>query len=77
MSFWYALVDLLPFEWAQPGHMFFMKNALLAVLGQYGHLMDCGKVITCTGIYPRQTHSCYFMILTVLDNRAEVQCIRL
>lgn len=29
MSFWYALVDLLPFEWAQPG---FMKNALLAVL---------------------------------------------
>ena len=32
MSFWYALVDLLPFEWAQPGSMFFMKNALLAVL---------------------------------------------
>ena len=32
MSFWYALVDLLPFEWAQPGHMLFMKNALLAVL---------------------------------------------
>ncbi|BDF70606.1 zinc ABC transporter permease [Oscillospiraceae bacterium] len=29
MSFWYTLVDLLPFEWAQPG---FMKNALLAVL---------------------------------------------
>ena len=29
MSFWYAIVDLLPFEWAQPG---FMKNALLAVL---------------------------------------------
>lgn len=29
MSVWYALVDLLPFEWAQPG---FMKNALLAVL---------------------------------------------
>ncbi len=32
MELWYALVDLLPFEWSQPGHMFFMKNALLAVL---------------------------------------------
>ncbi len=32
MSVWYALVDLLPFEWAQPGSMIFMKNALLAVL---------------------------------------------
>ena len=32
MSFWYALVDLLPFEWAQPGQLFFMKNALLAIL---------------------------------------------
>ena len=32
MQLWYALVDLLPFEWAQPGSMFFMKNALLAVL---------------------------------------------
>ena len=32
MQFWYTLVDLLPFEWAQPGSMFFMKNALLAVL---------------------------------------------
>ena len=32
MEFWYALVDLLPFEWAQPGSMYFMKNALLAVL---------------------------------------------
>jgi zinc transport system permease protein len=32
VSLWYALVDLLPFEWAQPGMMFFMKNALLAVL---------------------------------------------
>lgn len=32
MSLWYAAVDLLPFEWAQPGSMFFMKNALLAVL---------------------------------------------
>ena len=26
------LVDLLPFDWAEPGRMFFMKNALLAVL---------------------------------------------
>ena len=32
MSLWYALVDLLPFEWAQPGSMYFMKHALLAVL---------------------------------------------
>lgn len=32
MEWWYTLVDLLPFEWAQPGSMYFMKNALLAVL---------------------------------------------
>lgn len=32
MSLWYALVELLPFEWAQSGSMYFMKNALLAVL---------------------------------------------
>ena len=32
MNLWYSIVDLLPFEWAQPGSMFFMKNALLAVL---------------------------------------------
>ena len=32
MELWYALVDLLPFEWAQPGSMYFMKNALLAGL---------------------------------------------
>ena len=32
MEFWYALVDLLPFQWAEPGSMYFMKNALLAVL---------------------------------------------
>ncbi len=32
MSLWYSLVDLLPFEWARPGSMYFMKNALLAVL---------------------------------------------
>ncbi|MGE4277302.1 MAG: metal ABC transporter permease [Lawsonibacter sp.] len=32
MELWYALVSLLPFEWAQPGTMLFMKHALLAVL---------------------------------------------
>ena len=32
MEWWYFLVDLLPFEWAEPGSMYFMKNALLAVL---------------------------------------------
>lgn len=32
MQLWYRLVDLLPFAWAEPGSMFFMKNALLAVL---------------------------------------------
>lgn len=32
MELWYALVDLLPFDWAEPGSMYFMKNALLAIL---------------------------------------------
>ena len=32
MELWYNLVAVLPFDWAQPGGMFFMKNALLAVL---------------------------------------------
>ncbi len=32
MELWYRLVALLPFEWAQPGQMLFMKHALLAVL---------------------------------------------
>ena len=32
MNVWYTIVDLLPFEWAEPGSMFFMKNALLAIL---------------------------------------------
>ena len=32
MEFWYSLVDLLPFAWADEGSMFFMKNALLAIL---------------------------------------------
>ena len=32
MEIWYALVSVLPFDWAQPGQMYFMKHALLAVL---------------------------------------------
>ncbi len=32
MELWYRLVSLLPFEWAEPGTMLFMKNALLGVL---------------------------------------------
>lgn len=32
MELWYQFVSLLPFEWAQPGTMLFMKNALLGVL---------------------------------------------
>ena len=32
MEFWYFLIDLLPFEWAEPGSMYFMKHAFLAVL---------------------------------------------
>ena len=32
MKFWYWLVSFLPFEWAAPDSMFFMKHALLAVL---------------------------------------------
>ncbi len=32
MELWYSIVELLPFDWAQPGSMYFMKNALLAVL---------------------------------------------
>lgn len=32
MSTWYSIVSLLPFEWAEPNSMFFMKNALLAIL---------------------------------------------
>lgn len=32
MNLWYWLVELLPFEWAAPGSMYFMKNALLALL---------------------------------------------
>ena len=31
MTWWYSLVSLLPFEWAAPDTMLFMKNALLAV----------------------------------------------
>ena len=32
MSLWYNLLALLPFEWAQPGSMIFMKNALLGII---------------------------------------------
>jgi zinc transport system permease protein len=32
MQIWYSLVELLPFEWAAEGSMYFMKNALLALL---------------------------------------------
>ena len=32
MSFWYWLVSWLPFEWAAPDTMLFIKNALMAVL---------------------------------------------
>ncbi len=32
MNFWYSLVGFLPFSWAAPDAMFFMKNALLAVI---------------------------------------------
>lgn len=32
MEWWYTLVNLLPFEWAEPGKMLFMKNALLAII---------------------------------------------
>ena len=32
MTFWYWLLSWLPFEWAAPDTMLFMKNALLAVL---------------------------------------------
>ena len=32
MELWYNIVSVLPFDWAQPGGMYFMKNALLAVL---------------------------------------------
>jgi zinc transport system permease protein len=32
MEWWYSIVELLPFEWAEPGKMIFMKNALLAII---------------------------------------------
>ena len=32
MELWYSLVSLLPFEWAEAGSLYFMKNALLAIL---------------------------------------------
>lgn len=32
MELWYKIVDLLPFEWANPGQTLFFKNALFAVI---------------------------------------------
>ena len=32
VNFWYWLLSWLPFEWAAPDTVLFMKNALLAVL---------------------------------------------
>lgn len=32
MNWWYKLLEVLPFEWAQEGQMIFMKNALLAII---------------------------------------------
>ena len=32
MELWYSILSVLPFDWAQPGQMYFMKHALLAVL---------------------------------------------
>ncbi len=32
MELWYWLVSFLPVEWAQPGHLQFMKHAFLAIL---------------------------------------------
>lgn len=32
MQFWYALISLLPFTWAQADGLMFMKNAFLAIL---------------------------------------------
>ena len=32
MQLWYSILSVLPFEWAQPDQMYFMKHALLAVL---------------------------------------------
>ena len=32
MELWYSVLSVLPFEWAQPGQMYFMKHALMAVL---------------------------------------------
>jgi zinc transport system permease protein len=32
MQLWYSIVSLLPFDWAAPDSMYFMKNALLAII---------------------------------------------
>ena len=32
MNFFYSLIEWLPFSWAQPGGMYFMKNAFFAII---------------------------------------------
>ena len=32
IDLWYGFLAIFPFEWAQPGKMMFMKNALLAII---------------------------------------------
>ncbi len=32
MTLWYRILSFLPFDWAQPDRMMFMKNALLAIV---------------------------------------------
>ena len=48
MELWYAIVDLLPFEWAEPDSMYFMKNALLAGLELPFETILCGRGENCT-----------------------------
>ena len=51
MEIWYRIVSLLPFEWAQPGTMLFMKNALLGILVLCPLLvLGLGALIMRTGI---------------------------
>ena len=44
MNLWYSIVELLPFEWAAEGSMYFMKNALLALLKAQGYWNAYGVV---------------------------------
>jgi zinc transport system permease protein len=32
LTWWYKIIEILPFEWAKAGQMLFMKNALLAII---------------------------------------------